>query len=161
VSDCAQYAVLVTCAGGSKLATTGTSMREGGSRYGRPDRCGFNFPKSERRSRDSGALRRRTALPPYLGASILSAASASDTRTVVCATAGSKTQEDILCDSNLPFPAALHNFRALRAGSQELLYLCGGSHSSSKVCVYQEVGKTRFDDRSEANSRFTIDNVKI
>jgi uncharacterized cupin superfamily protein len=70
----------------------------------------------------------------------------------------SQTKEHALRDGDfLSFPAGLRDARALRAGEHELVYLCGGSRATCEVCVYPEIGKTRFRDASALTAAFVVD----
>ncbi|EKM57273.1 uncharacterized protein PHACADRAFT_254958 [Phanerochaete carnosa HHB-10118-sp] len=54
------------------------------------------------------------------------------------------------------FPAGKRISHALRAGDQELVYLCSGSRLEMDVCTYPSVGKSLVIDRTKGGSNWFV-----
>ena len=67
-------------------------------------------------------------------------------------------EEPIQTGDFLGFPAGKRNAHAIRAGEQELVYLCGGSRESVDVCRYPLLQKTLVIDRTEGGNSWFVEN---
>lgn len=66
-------------------------------------------------------------------------------------------EEEVKTGDFIGFPAGKGVGYALRAGSKELVYLCGGTRQTLDVCRYPTLDKTLVVDRTGGGSSFFVD----
>jgi uncharacterized cupin superfamily protein len=69
-------------------------------------------------------------------------------------------EEKVVTGDFLGFPAGTPNAHALRAGDQELVYLCGGTRADVDLVSYPLLDKSLVVDRTKGGRDWFIDNVK-